>query len=281
MKGWSRNMEVAKNKRKKEILIGIDFLDSFMEQAPLSAQQKLKRQKLKGELEEVWRVEEIRARQRSRDRDVNEGDKNTAYFFALANQRKRKKCISCLVDGDITFSDNKGMLKHVVAFYKKRFGKEPRGSFRLGQGFWEENERISIKDNEMLETEFSEEEIHQAIKGSYAEGAPGPDGFPFLFYQKFWAIIKGDLMAVVKGFEKGEVNLARLNFARINLIPKEEGVNSLKKFRPISLINCSFKIFAKALNNRLVRICDRLLAPNQTAFVRGGGIHIGECGLSS
>jgi hypothetical protein len=77
-------------------------------------------------------------------------------------------------------------------------------------------------------------------------------------------------MAVVKGFEKGEVNLARLNFARINLIPKEEGVNSLKKFRLISLINCSFKIFAKALNNRLVRICDRLLAPNQTAFVRGG-----------
>jgi hypothetical protein len=43
----------------------------------------------------------------------------------------------------------------------------------------------------------------------------------------------------------------------------------LKKFRSISLINCSFKIFAKALNNRLERACDRLLAPNQTAFVRG------------
>jgi hypothetical protein len=121
----------------------------------------------------------------------------------------------------------------------------------------------------MLEAEFLEEEILQAIKGSYAEGAPGPDGFSFLFYQKIWAIIKGDLMAVVKGFEKGEVNLARLNFARIILIPKEEGANSLKKFRPISLINYSFKIFAKALNNRLERICDRLLAPNQTAFVRG------------
>jgi hypothetical protein len=121
----------------------------------------------------------------------------------------------------------------------------------------------------MLEAEFLEEEILQAIKGSYAEGAPGPDGFSFLFYQKIWAIIKGDLMAVVKGFEKGEVNLARLNFARIILIPKEEGANSLKKFRPISLINYSFKIFAKALNNRLERTYDRLLAPNQTAFVRG------------
>jgi hypothetical protein len=32
----------------------------------------------------------------------------------------------------------------------------------------------------MLEAPFSEEEIKP-----YAEGAPGPDGFSFLFYQKF------------------------------------------------------------------------------------------------
>jgi hypothetical protein len=43
----------------------------------------------------------------------------------------------------------------------------------------------------------------------------------------------------------------------------------LKKFRPISLINCSFKVFAKAINTRLEGVCDRFLAPNQTAFVRG------------
>jgi hypothetical protein len=76
-------------------------------------------------------------------------------------------------------------------------------------------------------------------------------------------------MVVVKGFEKGEVNLARLNYARIVLIPKEEGANTLKKFRSISLINCSFKIFTKALNTRLEGVCERLLAPNQTTFVRG------------
>jgi hypothetical protein len=35
------------------------------------------------------------------------------------------------------------------------------------------------------------------------------------------------------------------------------------------LINCSFKIFVKALNNRVEQICDRLLAPNQTTFVKG------------
>jgi hypothetical protein len=31
-------------------------------------------------------------------------------------------------------------------------------------------------------------------------------------------------------------------------------------------MNCSFKIFGKAINNRLIRIADRLISKNQTAF---------------
>jgi hypothetical protein len=75
-------------------------------------------------------------------------------------------------------------------------------------------------------------------------------------------------MALVRGFEKGELNISRLNYAIIILIPKEEGAKNLKKFRPISLINSSFKVFAKALNNILEKICDKLLSSNQTTFVK-------------
>jgi hypothetical protein len=53
------------------------------------------------------------------------------------------------------------------------------------------------------------------------------------------------------------------------LIPKEVEAKTLKKFRPISLINCSFKIFSKAMKNMLETLCDKLLAPNQIAFVKG------------
>jgi hypothetical protein len=120
-----------------------------------------------------------------------------------------------------------------------------------------------------LEGEITEEEIKRAIDSSYSEGAPGPGGFSFMFYQKFWETIKGDFMALVKEFEKGKANMDRLNYAMIILIPKEEEARTLKKFRPISLINCNFKVFAKALNNRLEMISSRLLAPNQTTFVKG------------
>jgi hypothetical protein len=74
---------------------------------------------------------------------------------------------------------------------------------------------------------------------------------------------------LIKSFEKGALNIARLNYAMIILIPKEEDAKNLKKYKTISLINCSFKIFSKVLNNRLERNCGRLLAHNQTTFVRG------------
>jgi hypothetical protein len=76
-------------------------------------------------------------------------------------------------------------------------------------------------------------------------------------------------MALIRGFEKGKINIYRINYAMIILIPKEEETRTLKKYMPISLINCSFKIFSKVLNNIIETLCGRVLSPNQTAFVRG------------
>jgi hypothetical protein len=43
----------------------------------------------------------------------------------------------------------------------------------------------------------------------------------------------------------------------------------MKNFRPISLLNCSFKIFGRLLTSRLEKICERIVAQEQSAFIRG------------
>jgi hypothetical protein len=35
-------------------------------------------------------MEEIRARQRARERNIKEGDRNTNYFHTVVNQRKKR-----------------------------------------------------------------------------------------------------------------------------------------------------------------------------------------------
>jgi hypothetical protein len=95
----------------------------------------------------------------------------------------------------------------------------------------------------MLESRFSEDEIREAVFSSYADGAPGPDGLSFMFYQCFWEVVKNDLITLFEDWFNGDLDIFRLNFAMITLIPKENDAREMRKFRPISLLNCSFNFF--------------------------------------
>jgi hypothetical protein len=104
-------------------------------------------------------------------------------------------------------------------------------------------ECVTANQNRGLEGPFTEEEVKKAIFDSYSDGAPSPDGLPFIFYQHFWDMLKDDLMAMFKDFHEGDLDLFRLNIAILTLIPKEPDASSMKKFRPISLLNFCFKFF--------------------------------------
>jgi hypothetical protein len=92
--------------------------------------------------------------------------------------------------------------------------------------------------------------------------APGLDGFSAEFYQIFWETIKGDLMALIKDFYEEKCALFSLNFGIITLLPKHKGATHIKQFRPICLLNVSFKIFTKVMVNRITGIVTKVINPS-------------------
>jgi hypothetical protein len=99
--------------------------------------------------------------------------------------------------------------------------------------------------------------------------APGPDGFPAEFYQKNWEVIKKDLMETVFAFQKAELPLFILNFGMIILLPKKENMIQIQQYRPIFLLNVSFKIFTKVGTNRVSKVTHKVASPSQTTFMPG------------
>jgi hypothetical protein len=57
------------------------------------------------------------------------------------------------------------------------------------------------------------------------------------------------------------------------LLRKKDNPEEIRDYRPISLIHSFSKLVTKCLANRLAKLLDSLVRPNQSAFIRGRSIH--------
>jgi hypothetical protein len=93
LRGWASNVIAELNKHKQEVAAEYNWLDEESEKRILDDNEKGRMKALARELEQIWYLEEIKARQRARDKQKLEGDKNTTYFHAVTNYRNMKKMI--------------------------------------------------------------------------------------------------------------------------------------------------------------------------------------------
>ena len=70
----------------------------------------------------------------------------------------------------------------------------------------------------------------------------------------------------------GQLELFRLNFGEIILLPKVNEAERIQQYRPICLLNVSFKIFMKVATIRLNLVAEHVIRPSQTAFMQGRNI---------
>jgi hypothetical protein len=83
-------------------------------------------------------------------------------------------------------------------------------------------------------------------------------------------------MVVFTNFYNDILDIQRLNYGVITLVPKLKEANNIKHFRPIYLLNVDFKCFTKVLTNRLIPVAKKIISKNQTCFIKGRNI-FGGC----
>jgi hypothetical protein len=190
VRGWAANVIAELNKHEQAMAAEYNALDLEAESRSINFQEQTRVKELARELDRLWALEEIKAKQRSRDRDILEGDRNTSYFMAIANHRARKKRIDSLIGPNGIEQDTYKILSIAVDFYKNLFRKEDRGNLSLVDDFWDGDDVISAKECRILESPFSEEEIKLAIFSCYPEGSPGLMVFLFYSIKSFGAYLR-------------------------------------------------------------------------------------------
>jgi hypothetical protein len=162
--------------------------------------------------------------------------------------------------------------QYITGFYKGLFGEPEQSFFSIDPNRTVDISQVSQEENNFLTTPFTEEEIKKAIFEMEHNKTPGLDGFPVEFYKKFWYIVKDDLITMFHDLYSGDLPLFSLNFDVIMWILKAQDTMRIQQYRPICLLNVSFKIFTKVATNRLNSVDDHIIQPSQTTFMRGCNI---------
>ena len=111
-------------------------------------------------------------------------------------------------------------------------------------------------------------ELDLAIEGTKTRTAAGPDGINNSFIKKLWWLFRTPLLKYSNFCcDRGSLSHSFLT-ASIKLIPKKGDSSQINNWRPISLLNCIYKILSKAVNNRLKKIADNITSRAQKGFTQ-------------
>ncbi|KAE8664767.1 hypothetical protein F3Y22_tig00112738pilonHSYRG00325 [Hibiscus syriacus] len=129
--------------------------------------------------------------------------------------------------------------------------------------------KILVEQSDILEKEFTEEEIWETLQSCDSNKAPGLDSFNMGFFKRFWSVLKVDILKFFHIFYLGKDWEHGVNHTFITLIPKVANIGGLDDYRPISLVGGLYKIFSKCLSRRLRNCISDLISPTQFAFIPG------------
>jgi hypothetical protein len=96
---------------------------------------------------------------------------------------------------------------YIIHYYQGLFSHTEYDYLSLDESVTTDIQQVSPEENEYLMAVFMEKEVKYAIFQMKHNKASGPNDFPTEFYQIFWKIIKGDLMALFNDFHEGKLPL--------------------------------------------------------------------------
>ncbi|GKA35181.1 putative RNA-directed DNA polymerase, eukaryota, reverse transcriptase zinc-binding domain protein [Tanacetum coccineum] len=171
-----------------------------------------------------------------------EGDENTKFFHSIVNKKIKDHNINGINYNDVWIEEPKEIQEAAHIHFSSRFKElnSNRPLFRSNLFMRLDDSYVSF-----LESEFTLEEVKEAVSDCSSSKSLGPDVLNFKF------------------IKKGR------NASFIVLILKHLDPVDLRDYRPISLIGCMYKVLSKLLSRKLCKVIHKLIRPNQMAFLSG------------
>lgn len=197
---------------------------------------------------------------------LKKGDRNNKFYNQAIQKRNHRNGIKTIIVGDSLVCNPKEIKEAFLDHFQRLYNKNH--SLIMGIGSCVER-IISESETFWLEKEFKESEIELALSELASDKAPGPDGFNIHFIKFFGKNLKTQIMDCFRNFWANEDLPLGFNSSFNALIPKISYPKLIQDYRPISLINSTFKLLTKMLTNRLTALSSKIFDQFQFGFLKG------------
>ena len=216
---------------------------------------------------------------RSKARWIEHGEKPTKYFCNLEKRNYINKTVTKLIDNNGRELKNQAdILNEIKHFYDELYTSrdhvlEDVDLHNLLHDY--EIPILSNEDRNMLDKDITKSDVLESLKRCKNDKTPGTDGYTSEFFKFFWSDL-GDFIhrSYIKSFHKGELSISQ-KLGIISILPKGNKPREyIKNWRPISLLNVTYKILSGIIANRIKSVLPKLIHENQKGFMSGR--YIGE-----
>ncbi|GJZ14187.1 RNA-directed DNA polymerase, eukaryota, reverse transcriptase zinc-binding domain protein [Tanacetum coccineum] len=261
---WNKLNKEKSEKSKRSLIAELADCDAIIDKGEGEINVVNRRTEVFRLLQEVEKMQSLETAQKTKIKWAIEGNENSKYYHDVINKKRNLLNIrGILVEG--TWIDSPCLVKSEFLSHFKNWFEQPNDNrLHMDMNFSNTLNSDQVAD---LECQVSKEEIKRAVWDCGIDKSPGPDGFTFGFYRRYWNLIENDVVdAMTCFFHQGSFPKDG-NSSFVILIPKTPNANMVKDYRPISLIGSMYKIISKILTNRLVVVLGDLVNEIQSTFV--------------
>jgi hypothetical protein len=243
----------------------------ILEQKRIKTQQEI--QDLHDKTEQLAQLREQKMQGillRSKAKYAAQGERVTKYYCNMEKRHYTSKQMFRLVTKDgLTLTNTDDMLNETKEYYKQLYAKRIVQNVNLKE-YITTLPKLNDDEADSLEGEITLEEASKALKNMANDKSPGSDGFTAAFFKFFWKRLGHFVVrSLNEGFARGEMSITQKE-GIITCLPKGDKPREfLKNWRPISLLNVTYKIGSSCIANRMKTVLADLINDDQTGFIPG------------
>lgn len=204
---------------------------------------------------------------------IEKGEKNNKYFMNLIKANNAKQAINELIVDGVTTNNQDEFPRHIHNFYDQLYNN-PGDNQHIDEFLDSiETKQITDEDNYNLTKPITLKELTLTLRSSSGT-TPGPDGIGNQVYKICWDLV-GTFIVEAWNYSIATGQLPESQRSSMICLLEKKGKDRriINNLRPITLSNCDLKLITKTYTTRMNSIVNKILGPEQTAYLPGRQVH--------